>query len=795
MTKEKDTTSLIADKDFSKVIEETIGIYSEATFDRAFPSINDNLKPVARRILYTMKEQNLTYFKKLAYTVGLTMGYYHPHGDSSIADTAILLSQDFTVNEPLFEAQGNNGSAEGDRAAAARYLEMKLSKFAQDVITDEIDKYSIEYVPNYDDTKFEPTYLPTKIPLALLNGVDGIGEAFIVSIPPHNLRDIVRITKMYINNKNIPLSNLVRGFYPDFPLGGEITNKSEIEEYYSMEAKDVEESLQNKRSWTIQFRAKIEFDRENDTIIITELPYNVTFQRICDKILYEVKERGNVVLSNIINTGNRKKNGKIQYEIICKKNSNLMEIANMLYEKAQLTHYSSLSFMFNCGQRLSRLSIKDIIEEWYNVRVKTKQRKFNYEHSQLQNDVHIHQGLKLIHDKKDAVIKTITESDDKADATQRLVKKFGLSPIQAQGICDMTLSFLTRVNAEKLDDDIRRKLEQIEKLEWNLDNIDSILIDELDILDKKYGRDRKTSVINLTEDDRESIHISNGALLYNKDSIGIFNTSALADGKIITNSIKSYRIDKRTIKEIVHYHPIKKDINGVILFLNDGTARRLKLSEIPCLNTWIQVSDISNQINAAVPIYDDEELEIITISDEAKIKRFLAKEIQFTKVNTGNVKSAYTFSNNTLMIILYNQKGEYLYIDKNEIPVLSRTASGNSIGFDIKDDIYIRPIDETIESVGVLYADEDGGYFYGLDYNDLRSGRRTNKPRSFVPSLLRNLEFTGIIPMSSENKSNTITVFIGPNQITSTRSRLLKVDESRKIRNRAFGGITMESTN
>jgi DNA gyrase/topoisomerase IV subunit A len=785
---------LIYQKDFPDIIKDQISLYYIASAERAFGNIKDGFKPVVRRILYCMWSEKLTYFKKLAYISGLTMGYLHPYNDKSISDSAVLIGQPFTTNYPYLDYSGNIGAETGDPAAAGRYLEMKLGQFAMDVITDEIDNYSVDYTDNYDNTRKEPEYLPTKLPLILLQGCFGIGEGFIVSIMPHNLSDVVKMVSKYIDNKYISLKELVKGVYPDFPTGGAIINKEDIEKYYSLEVDELKKLQEKeKRNFTIKYQAKIEIDKEKDIIVIKDLPYGVTFDKIEDKILREVTEYKNPVFSNIINFGShRNKEKKLEFEIICKKDSNLLEITNALYEKTSLRTSSTLSIVMNTGSSLSQMTIKDIIKEWYNVRVQTKRRKYNYELTDTQNKVHILYGLKTIYTYKQEIINLVLASKDKNEAINVLTKKYSLSLVQAKGICEMQIGQLTRLSEDKLNEDIEKHNKTIEKLENNLENIDLIILEELKELEKKYGRPRKTEIIELKQkENKTSIHISNGAILWTRNSIGIFDSSHLVNGKIIMNNLKSVKHNGKLIKEVIGYHPVTKDIIGALVISSDNNIKRLKISDISISNTWIIINEDNNPIISVIPLYEEESGYIAILSKDMKIRKIDSKDIN-RECNIGETECAIHVEEEEL-ILLYNENNEYLYLDMEEIPTLSKSSQGNNTTFTPGTIVRMYGIKVTYDAISICYEDKGNPYLFAIAVNDLNVLHRTNKPKLFHKDL-KGYKLLGCAPVSYIDKANSVMVYISSNSTNIVKCKLLKANMApKKLSIKPFGAIQIST--
>ena len=794
---EKSEAALVDDQEFSDIIISRLKEYSFATFERSFNDMKDGLRPVMRRSLYTMWELGLTSsFKKVQYVAGAAMKY-HPYNSDTIADSIVLTGQWFSTSYPLIDGQGNFGSVKNmSNYAAPRYIECKLSKFAQDCITSDIDDHCITYVDNYDATFIEPEYLPTKVPLTLIQRSWGIGEAFITGIPPYNLNDVVDCCVKVIKNKNISLKELMKDVYPDYPTGGIITNKSELDEFQSMTAAEVEEAAKNGKTYTIKYRGKCEIDRDNNTIIITELPDKIDFDAIFAKIHTEVQERNNIIMSGIINKGDHqdpKRPGNMIFELICKKDANLLEILNQLYIKTPLSSSQSLSYILYCGEYLKRMSFKDIILHWYHTQYDIKRRKFNYLLSDAQNKIHVLEGLVTVYDQMDKVIKVIKESGNKEDCISRLVKEFHLSLVQAKGISEMQLYSLTRVSKNNLLENIKNLKTKIEDYENSLENIDDIIIKDLLYMKNKHGRPRRTTVVDLEkESESTSISISNGAILYSRDSVGIFDSASLINGKTILNSMKPFKIDGKNVKEIIGYHPVEKDIRGAIVFNKDGTGRRLKISDIPITNNWIICNDQTDPLTCVVPLYDDsEDCEILVITDEYKVRKFKESEIG-KKVQTGVILGARLIKpcEKEKNILIYNEVGEYIYVDQSEIPLLGRNSSGNMTSFNKGNVFNIIPIDSGKENnLLILFTeDETGGYYSAFDEINLEIGKRTNVPKKLVK--LKHMKFNGVGLIDSKTKNDSTLIFISGYNTSNTNGKYVKDGmDMRKVSGKPFGII------
>lgn len=780
---EKNNTALVDKQEFENVLITRLKEYSLATFERSFNNEKDGLRPVTRRVLYTLYELGLTTtMKKVQYVSGAVMKY-HPYNGDTIADSMVLMGQWFSTSYPYLDRQGSYGSVKNiGNYSAPRYIECRLSKFAQDCITNDIDNHCITYTDNYDNTFKEPEYLPTKVPLSLVQRSWGIGEAFVNGIPPYNLNDVVDCCIKVIKNKNIPLKELMKGVYPDYPTGGIIINKSELDYFQSLSASEVENMIKNeKKSFTIKYRGKCRINREKSTIEILELPDRVDFDTIWEKIKDEVRNKNNIILSGITNYTDRldpDRDENMIFELICKKDANLPEILNQLYLKTQLSTSQTLSFILYCGEYLKRMSFKDIILSWYKTQYDIKRRKCNYLLSETENKLHILEGLLFVYGKMDEVIKTIRASKGTDDCINSLVKKFDLSFVQAKGISEMQLRSLSSVSKDELIKDMDKLREKIKYLEDCLINIDELIIKDLLFMKNKYGRKRRTEVMDLKEEQnsKTSINISNGSLLYSRDSIGIFDSTVLSNGKTLLNSLKPVKINGKNVKEIIGSHTVKRDVTGVIVFTKDGSARRLTVKEIPITNNWI-TTELENEITSAIPVYENEEDSlIIVMNDDYKIRSFKVSDIGKSKVSVGKVISSKYIDKDEINsnVLIINEYGDYLYIEQNEIPMLSRNSQGNNTGFINGDHFNIHLLNKDLNDTIMIFVKDSEGSTYcsAIDINRLVIGKRTHKPKQLLK--LKNFNYCNSAMINNKIKNDSNIILIGNYSTISLKGRFIK---------------------
>jgi len=456
---------------------------------RALPDVRDGLKPVHRRILYTMLKQGLrsnAKYKKSAHIVGDTMAKYHPHGDTAIYDTMVRMAQDFSMRYPLVDGQGNFGSIDGDSAAAYRYTEARMTSIAEAILTD-IEKETVNFVPNYDASHTEPSVLPAKLPNLLLNGSDGIAVGMATKIPPHNLREVIDATCYLIDNPDAEIEDLmefIKG--PDFPTAGTIYNYKEIKNAYAT----------GKGKVLIRAKADIEEVKGGKfQIIISEIPYQVNKANLVIKIADLVKDKKIDSITDIRDESNR---DGIRVVVELKKDSYPKKVLNKLYKLTDLQtafHMNMIALVDGIQPRL--LSLKSMLEYYIKHRQEVVRRRTEYELRIAKERAHILEGLKIALDNIDAVIKTIKASKTKEEAHDNLMKKFKLSDLQSTAILEMKLQTLAGLERQKIEDELKEKMKLIKELEAILASdkkILGIVKEELNEMKDKYGDERRTKV-------------------------------------------------------------------------------------------------------------------------------------------------------------------------------------------------------------------------------------------------------------------------------------------------------------
>ena len=461
---------------------------------RALPDVRDGLKPVHRRILYTMYEGGLTSdkpFKKSATCVGDVLGHYHPHGDASVYDAMVRLAQDFSMRYMLVDGHGNFGSVDGDPPAAYRYTEARLSKISNEMLRD-IDKETVDWDPNFDESRKEPRVLPSRFPNLLVNGSSGIAVGMATNIPPHNLREVINACICVLENPDATLNDLMQHISgPDFPTRGIIMGRSGIRQAYATGRGKV----------IVRARAEFEeFGQNRTRIIVTELPYQVNKRQLIKNIADQVHEKRLEGISDLRDETDR--NG-MRIVIELKRDANPQVVLNRLFAQTALQSSFSINMLalVNNQTQPKILSLRHILDEYLSFQEEVIVRRTKYDLRKAEERAHLLEGLLIAQDNIDEVIHIIRSSYD--DAKQNLMKRFGLSEVQAQAICDMRLISLQGLNREKLEQEykeLEEKISYYKSLLADPELIKGVLKDELTALRDKFGDERRTEIQDVADE-------------------------------------------------------------------------------------------------------------------------------------------------------------------------------------------------------------------------------------------------------------------------------------------------------
>ena len=651
--------------------------------DRAIPDVRDGLKPVQRRILYSMYKDRNTYDKptrKCAKTVGNVMGNFHPHGDSSIYEAMVRMSQWWKQNTPYIFIQGNNGSMDGDSAAASRYTEARLAKISNELLKD-IDKGTVSWAPNYDDTELEPTVLPAKYPNLLVNGANGISAGYATNIPPHNLGEVVEATIKRIDSPNCHLEtilDIVKG--PDFPTGGIVEGK-----------KGIVDAFTTGRGKVI-VRSKIDFNKEKgkEQIIVTEIPFDVNKALLVKKI---DDIRIDKKIEGISEVRDESDKDGLRIAIDLKAGANKEVVLNYLLKNTEL----QISYNYNnvaiVNRRPMTLGILEILDAYiiYQKEVITKRTEFDLEHAKLR--MHIVEGLIKALSILDQVIKTIRSSKNKQDAINNLVKEYAFSEKQADAIVTLQLYRLTNTDVDELNkehDTLELIIKGLEKILSDPEELKSVMKEELRKIRNEYAVPRKTEI----KDEITEIKIDTTEMIPKEDCIVVVTN----DGYVKRVSLRSYNASENTdtlVKEgdyVIGTFSVNT-MDTVLMFTDLGNYLYIPVYEIPDLK-WkelgkhvsniIKINEEENIIDA-YPIYNFEEETYVTIFtkngmvkktslSEFKVQRY-SKPITSIKLKDNDKVVAVHIGNEENVLITTNN-GYALRYESSEIPNTGLKSSG-----------------------------------------------------------------------------------------------------------------------
>ena len=777
----------ISQIDLSDSFKENTIRYSYETFFRAFPlggkGEMDGLKPIHRNILWTLWKHKALDYTKVSKLSGQCLEF-HPHGDSSVYEAMVRMEQPWVMNYPYIDGQGNFADPSGStKAAAGRYIEAKLSKFAIDVILNELDDVCVDYVDNFDYKSMVPKYLPSKIPLLLVNGISGIGVAFKCDVTPHNLNDVADRCIQYIKNKNITNEVLCDGFFPDFPTGGEILNGRELERFYKYG-----------EPCTISIRGKYELDQNQNTIILTEFPYGVPSDNIANDVIEAIKN-GNMILSGILeyqdnnhteHNRDAKKKKNTTYEYKCKKEANMMEILNEMSKISNFRTTIQLSFMVNVGGYPKTVTVLDIIKDWYSVRVDCIRRRHQRNISIAQEKLHLYEGILSIYPRKEEVVKYLssTKGGSKEEIIEDIHKKFKLTKTQSRGIYEMPLGTLSGFGEQDLQNRISNLRKNMLDDDYILTHIDQTIISELEELQSKYGRPRRTTIImDYQEAKNSSPVVSKGVFLYSHNSLGLFDINGAKNNKGLLNGLRMFKGFGKGVREVCGGVGLEGTPKGFVVCYSDATVQLVESGVFRVLNVWYDTKcdekNVSRMVTSACPYYSDED-EVVCLSDDMKIKRLSIKDISKRSVGCGGVIIKIARSNpndekiDVLMIGSASDKGAtYSVVPLDDIPMLGRSASGVKCAYEKLDelDVFISLIDignsDEFSRFFVGTSDNEGqGYIHSIPISALKITGRTNKPK--LLGLPKEQKATGLIvnKIDPKNKDQIISM-IGKNSLST----------------------------
>ena len=662
---------------------------------RALPDVRDGLKPVHRRILYAMYEDGITSdkpYRKCANTVGSVLGRYHPHGDASVYDAMVRMAQDFSLRYRLIDGHGNFGSIDGDGAAAMRYTEARMAKIAETMLTD-IEKNTVDFMPNYDDRLQEPTVLPSKIPTLLINGSSGIAVGMATNIPPHNLTEIINGIIKIIDEDNVTdeeLLSIIKG--PDFPTEGIILGREGIKEAY----------LTGKGKITVRAEAEIEeMSNNKQRIIVNSLPYQVNKAKLVENIAALVREKRIEGISDLRDESDRIDRVRIVIEL--KRDANAQVVLNQLYKNTQMQDTFGIIMLALVNGEPKILTLRQCLEYYIEHRKTVILRRTQFDLDKALARAHILEGLKIALDNIDEVINIIRNSYD--DAKERLMERFGLSDIQAQAILDMRLKTLSGLQREKIDEEYNELMKLIAYYREVLSSerlVFDIIKQELIEIKEKFGDERKTKIVAAEGDlDVEDLI---------KEEQSVITLTHF--GYIKRMPVDTYKSQKRGGKGITGIATREEDFvkqiftasthDLILFFSNKGKLYRLKGYEIPEAGRTAKGTAIVNllsldpgeKISAVIPINNFSEGKYLLMGT----KSGLIKKTALTEYNSARKTG--------LLAITLKDDDELIDVrlTDGEDNVVLVTKKGMSITFDEKD---VRPVGRTAQGVIGIRLDEE----------------------------------------------------------------------------------------
>ncbi len=677
---------------------------------RALPDARDGLKPVHRRILYGMLELGMQPdkpYKKSARIVGDVLGKYHPHGDSSVYDAMVRMAQEWAMRYPLVDGQGNFGSIDGDPPAAMRYTEARLAKIAMETLKD-INKNTVDFVPNFDETLKEPSVLPTALPILLVNGTSGIAVGMATNIPPHNLSETVDALVAYVKNPDIELDEIMKYLpAPDFPTGGIIYGYEGIKEAYAT----------GRGKIIVRAKAAIEEDKKGKTsIIVREIPYQVNKSNLIEKIADLVRKKEIEGISDIRDESDR---DGIRIAIEIKRDAIASVVLNNLYKKTQMQVTFGANMLALVDKQPKTLNLKGLMKVFIEHRNEVLIRRVKFDLDEAERKAHILEGLIVALDNIDEIIKLIKQAKDAKEASSALRANFDLTEIQAKAILDMKLQRLTGLEKEKILNDYKETIQKIEYLKSILASKElqnQIIIDELLEIKKKYGDERRTEIVYRNEDFSIEDLIANEEVIVTISHKGFIKRTPAAtyrrQRKGGRGSIGATSYDDDFVERVFQ----ASTHNHILFFTNKGKCFKVKIYDLPEGGRNAKGRSIANVIpiesdekaTAYLPIKEFEEGKYIFMAT----KRGVVKKTElkaFANVRSSGIRAIILKENDDLInavltdgsndIILATRNGLACRFRESETRPMGRTAAGVK-GINLNED------DRVVSLVAITRPDE-----------------------------------------------------------------------------------------
>ena len=709
----------VVHRDIEKEMRESFLAYSMSVIvSRALPDVRDGLKPVHRRILYTMYENGLTpdkEYRKCADTVGTVLGRYHPHGDASVYDAMVRLAQDFSMRYPLVDGHGNFGSLDGDPPAAYRYTEARMDKMALDMLTD-INKDTIDYMSNYDDRRKEPVVLPSRFPNLLVNGSVGIAVGMATNIPPHNLTETIDAVQTLIKNPDCTLDELMQHIKgPDFPTGGIIMGRAGIRAAYAT----------GRGRITLRGRAKIEDIKNRTCIIIEEIPYMVNKKRLIENIADLAKDKRIDGIHTIRDESDKDHDVRIVIEL--KKDAIAQVVLNHLYQYTQLQDTVGVIMLALVKGEPKILSLKQMLTEYIDFQVEVIRRRTKFDLDKAQARAHILEGMVIAAENIEEVIRICRTSENITEIKQRLMARFSLTEIQADAIAQMRMYQLSNMERKKIDDELAElnaKIKDLTEILASHERVLEIICNELEEIKRKYGDERRTSIENVSgEVDVEDL-IPVEDCVVTLTNIGYIKRQPISEYKTQKRGGKGVSAIKQRDEDFIQEMFISSTHDDVLFITSKGIMYKLRCYEIAEGSKQSRGVNVINML----PLAEDEKIAamikttdyedgkfLIMVTKNGKIKRTPLSAYKNVRKNglravgldDGDEIAGVRLTDGSAQVIVATRNGYAIRIDETQMRPMSRTAHGVK-AIKLRDGDYVVSIARVREGASVLTVTDKG---------------------------------------------------------------------------------------
>lgn len=704
--------------DIEKEVSKSFLEYSMSVIvSRAIPDVRDGLKPVHRRILYALHDQGMTAdkpHKKSASIVGEVMGKYHPHGDSSIYQAMVKLAQTFSIRYPLVDGHGNFGSIDGDAAAAMRYTESRLAKISEEMLKD-IEKETVDWRPNYDESRLEPQVLPARIPNLLINGSNGIAVGMATNIPPHNLNEIADGIKMVIDNPEVALDELMQAIPgPDFPTGG------------IMQIGGIRQAFATGRG-SIKVRAKYEIEEKKNgrnAIIVTEIPYQVNKARLVEKVAELVRDKR---IDGIVDLRDESDRNGIRIVIEVRRDANINVVINKLYKHTQMEDTFGVIMLSLVNGQPQILSLKQMLEQYIIHRQDVITRRTRHELQLANNRKHILEGLKIALDNLDEIVNLIRHSRDRESARTALVERFALSEIQANAILDMRLVQLTGLERDKVEKEYQEILARIADLEDILarpERILEIIKTDLDEIKGKYGDKRRTELSYEDLDFNEEDFIEEHDVVLTLTNRGYIKRQPLEIYKVQNRGGKGISSAAIRAEDFINEVIVTSVLSDILFFTNQGRAFSCKGFHIPESSRQAKGLPLINLIELrpgekvttllAIKEFDDKR-HLVMVTKKGTIKKVVLSA--FANIRRSGLIAVNLNDDDELVgvikvkgqdkIMLATSDGISIVFEEDQIRAMGRNAAGVR-GIKLTKGHYVVGIDKERHDAHIVLVTEKG---------------------------------------------------------------------------------------